>query len=533
MANPGQESTLIPASKSSKSSNNSSNTVQDKDMSDKIEIDRYNKQLNEEAMQRFMEYKKQQDLLEKQISEARQKDLNERSKSVAKKAKFWKRYDCDNYNYLCKAAVNDYYSQYYKLIDRVKWFADRGEPVDENKTEEEKEKEKVENAQDGGVKNPPKQPKSDLYIDYTNDFKQTFDKDGNVTGNNWNDSKCWHHKIWNYILEHPNGPGLNAEGKEDKNDPFYKQPFDKAAGIDKELKQVENDTNSNFLDGYNPNIFQSENDLAAERSYKMSMTAASNEFQQYQNGLGGMSFEEQAEVTTVSQNLQGISRGLTNSLNVIDQIITPKLTTYITDYMSGVLMSYTQEAVVEMLSFDMQQIVEMGMKLVPDYIKSPSEMLKELLSDNEAISDNEIKNAEEELRNKFNEKLSYGAAGISKYATEQLQKVNKELSMISYYSQMGPAWVNDKVEKAVSASLNFSMKYIGSARDSVIKERNKFVESASRNLAQRVAIQEGKKLEVLTKKKIDDANQKKAEALSMAKTQIQQAKMVIFGLLGV
>ena len=77
------------------------------------------------------------------------------------------------------------------------------------------------------------------------------------------------------------------------------------------------------------------------------------------------------------------------------------------------------------------------------------------------------------------------------------------------------------------------MKYIGSARDSVIKERNKFVESASRNLAQRVAIQEGKKLEVLTKKKIDDANQKKAEALSMAKTQIQQAKMVIFGLLGV
>ena len=39
MANPGQESTLIPASKSSKSSNNSSNTVQDKDMSDKIDIE--------------------------------------------------------------------------------------------------------------------------------------------------------------------------------------------------------------------------------------------------------------------------------------------------------------------------------------------------------------------------------------------------------------------------------------------------------------------------------------------------------------
>jgi hypothetical protein len=195
-------------------------------------------------------------------------------------------------------------------------------------------------------------------------------------------------------------------------------------------------------------------------------------------------------------------------------------------------MSYTQQAIIDILSFDAREIIDMGMKLVPDYVKTPSEILKELLSDNESITNSEVEKAEEDLRNAFNDKLSYYAGKISDFGVKQLEKVNKELCMISYYSNMGPAWLNDRVQDAVSTSVSFSMKYIGIARNKAMEERAKFVEMMSRELAHRVATQECKKLEVLGKEKIDKANQKKTEALSKAKTQIQQAKLIIFGILG-
>ncbi len=543
------------------------------------EDERQKKLEDYQKTEEYKEKEKKRQQKEEDKAKKQEKKENKRKEKEAekeeKRKRTWNGWYCDKHHEYVKTAVNQYYIKYYDTINETKWLEGRGNIIPQyeerklKKGEEKEEgtdKEYIEKEENGAVQIYVKSPKSVEYEQYENDFKVTYSKQKygqQESSDNWDN--CWHRTIWDYILEHPNGPGTGIEGE---NDPMYKKSTVEQAGVGQEVASVQVNTNSDFLNGKENNIYRSEAEIEMERSYKQAMTDASEDWENSnqtkrtqsttvriwtydENTLsikeGNMNISGLTDTgldittnktlynegATVQENLSGMTTSLTNSLNMIDQIITPKLVTYIGNYMATTVMTYTQKAMVDMMSFDPSEIVSLATQLMPNYITTPGQMMQMLLNNNDSISDNEIKKAEEEMMNKFNDKLAAGTAGIAKFANKQLEKCNNEIGMLSYYMQLGPAWVDQKIDKIVSSSLDTTLKYIGTTRDSVIKERNKFIKNVADNMARKLARQTNKKLETMTKQKIDELNTKKTEALAKADTMIQKAKLIIFGLLGV
>lgn len=537
------------------------------------------KEREEKKRQKEEEYKKSaeyQDKLRKQKEKEDEKNAKKQEKQDAKDLKeqrTWNHWYCDKHHSHVKAAVNQYYTMFKNVINDDAWNEGRGKEIQEQNGVEVK-LEKANEAElipSGPLVLVPKYKSYDVEIKpYENDYKAEYKKNSRgfdeIVSDNWDN--CWHRDRWEYILLHKNGPGKKNGSKgealsenEAKEDPIFKKGVVDNLDLDTQIaiREVKKDFNDDFLMGNETNdVFKSDVEIQNERDYNASMTTASQQWQNsnqtkqqdtstpdvylYNSYTGEIikSTEFKGLVVkniyndsnSVQDNLKGAAVGINSSLNMINEIITPKLVTYVTTYMTNVVATYTQRAVVQMLSFDAQEIVSMATKLMPNYIKTPAAIMKELLSTTEDISKIEIELKQNEMMSKFNNILGKKAAMISDAALKGLEKCNNEIAAVSYYTQMGPAWVNDKIEKVINESLKFTLGYIGKARDFVDKEKNKLVYNLSNEMSKQLALKANKALETTTKEKLDQIENKKQMALNKAKTMITKAKLMLFALIG-
>ena len=228
----------------------------------------------------------------------------------------------------------------------------------------------------------------------------------------------------------------------------------------------------------------------------------------------------------------GILNGVNAANNLIDSVITPKLVTYVTSYVTNIVMSYMTQSVTEMLSFDGSKIISYASKLMPNYLLSAGDILQNLLKTRESMNDELLNDTQQELFNKVNDEISKQVGNITDTVNKQLEKIGPTISNISYYSQMGPVWMSSKLDLATSKIIEQSMKTIGDGRDRVIKQRDKLIERVADAEAKKLAEKQNDKLQKQTKDQLDELEKKKQDAMNKVKTQLINVKLKLFAIIG-
>lgn len=250
------------------------------------------------------------------------------------------------------------------------------------------------------------------------------------------------------------------------------------------------------------------------------------------NGAGTSGFKEYKENSSIGENLSGTAAGIGAAANLINNVVTPNLVTYVTSYVTNVVMSYMTEATTEMLSFDPSIITSKAAGFMQNYILGPSEILKELTNPRESLNDLKVEDAQNELFGKISEKINEKVGKVTGEITKKLETIQPTIASISYYSQMGPAWMQSKIDLAIQKIVENCCSEIGKARDNLIAEKNKLIDNIADKKAKELGEKANDKVKKASKDTIDKANKAKQDAMNKVKTQIINVKLKLFALIG-
>ena len=258
----------------------------------------------------------------------------------------------------------------------------------------------------------------------------------------------------------------------------------------------------------------------------------------FMNGSSTSGFREYKEsgdkskLASSGENLSGALNGVNNAAQLIDSVITPKLTTYVTSYVTNVVMTYMSEAMVDMLSFDAGAVVGKAGEFMQKYIIGPGEIMQELLKPREALNDELIKDAENQLMDQINDKIGDTVGKMTDKVNKIMESVNPTIAGISYYAQMGPIWMQSKLDLAIGKIVENALSGIGQARDTVNKQKEDLINNLAEKQAQKLADNVNQKVKEQSKDQIDKLNKTKQDALNKVKTQLINVKLKLFALIG-
>ena len=256
--------------------------------------------------------------------------------------------------------------------------------------------------------------------------------------------------------------------------------------------------------------------------------AQKNWNEEFKNGATTDTFKERS----VSENMSGIATGISNSAQLINDLITPNLANYVMSYVSNELTSYMTEVITDMVSFDGSRIMSYATALMPNYLLQAGTIMNELLKPRELLNDLLVDDMQKELIDKFNKIIGDKIKVVTDKVNEGLEKVAPAIADIAYYSQMGPVWVQDKIDIAVNQAVESPKKGMTIARNAVNKEKDKFVENIGNKLAKKLADKVNAKTKEELKDKLDEVEKKKQEAIAKAKTLVINVKLKLFALIG-
>lgn len=221
------------------------------------------------------------------------------------------------------------------------------------------------------------------------------------------------------------------------------------------------------------------------------------------------------------------------ALNTVD--FTAKLpifVTYVVSYVTEIVTSYMATATADMLSIDTSQIISNAAKKLPNFIKGPAEVMGELLKDSEDTNAELQKKNEENLVNNLNKEIGNQVSKLTNGIDVNLGKVGETIENIGQYAYMGPVWFKSKIDLETKKIIENCCKQIASVRDSVKNDTQKQIDTLAEGLAQKKADQANQKTQESAKNTINDANKKKAQAMTMAKTAITNVKLKLMALIG-
>ena len=210
----------------------------------------------------------------------------------------------------------------------------------------------------------------------------------------------------------------------------------------------------------------------------------------------------------------------------------PIFTTYVLSYVTTIVTSYLAQATVDMLSIDASQIAANAGKMVPNFIKTPGEIMGELLKNSEDIMDEKNKELEKQEADSINNVISGQVSKITNKINEKLEGVQDTIADISKYAYMGPSWVKNQVDLATKKIIESSCKEIGKTRDNTKQNIQDQIDSLAESMAKKIADKTNIQTQEQSKEQIDQMNKKKAEAMTKAKTAITNAKLKLMALIG-
>lgn len=279
------------------------------------------------------------------------------------------------------------------------------------------------------------------------------------------------------------------------------------SGLDNEtisaLKQVKKNFNDEFMNG-----------------------SSTSGFRQY-TYTGNKSY-----LASSGENLSGVLNGINNAQQLIDKVITPKLISYVTAYVSNVVMSYMSNAITDMLSFDAGAIPTKAAEIMQEYIIGPGQIMQELLKTRESMNDELMQETQMQMINKINDKIGEGVGKVTDEINKIMDDINPTIAEISYYSQMGPVWVQSKLDLATQKIVENALSGIGQARDKLNKIKEDAIENMAEQKGKDLANKANDKIKRGLKDKLDEVNKQKQDAMNKVKTQIINVKLKLFALIG-
>lgn len=250
---------------------------------------------------------------------------------------------------------------------------------------------------------------------------------------------------------------------------------------------------------------------------------------EFMNGASTSGFKERS----AGENIGGIVKGVSAANNLIDSVITPKLVTYVTSYVTNVVSAYLASSMTEMLSFNPGEVTSMAAGLLKNYIIGPSQIMSELMKTREQMNDEQIEKTQQELFNKINDKIGETVGNVNKEINEKLETINPIIANIAYYSQMGPVWVSSKVDLATQKLVENCIKGITISKEALNKQKEEMMKNIAEGIAGRMAQKANDEVKRSLKDQIDEMNKKKQDAMNKVKAQIINAKLKIYALVGV
>jgi len=279
------------------------------------------------------------------------------------------------------------------------------------------------------------------------------------------------------------------------------------SGLDNEtisaLKQVQKNFNDEFMNG-----------------------SSTSGFKKYEKS------KDKNDLASSGENLSGVLNGINNTQQIIDSIITPKLVSYVTAYVSNVVMSYMSNAITDMLSFDAGAIPTKAAEIMQEYIIGPGQIMQELLKTRESMNDELMQETQMQMINNVNAKIGEGVGKVTDEINKIMDDINPTIAEISYYSQMGPVWVQSKLDLATQKIVENALSGIGQARDKINKMKEDAIENMAEQKGKDQANKTNDKVKRGLKDKLDEVNKQKQDAMNKVKTQITNVKLKLFALIG-
>ena len=243
-------------------------------------------------------------------------------------------------------------------------------------------------------------------------------------------------------------------------------------------------------------------------------------------------YDGQNSSKSTGENLTGVTQGITNSAQLINSIITPKLTTYVSSYVTEVVMSYMQQAMVDMLSFDPGNIMSYAMAMMPNYLIDAGQIMNELLKPSESINEERANQELNKLTDEINKTINDKVGVVTNEINKKLSYINNEIGSIAFYATQGPAFVQQKIDLYIKKTIETCFKGIAKARDTVNDEKDKVIKSIGNKMGEQVAKKTNEKLKNQTKDQLMQIEQKKKDAMNKVKTQIINVKLKLMALIG-
>ena len=256
--------------------------------------------------------------------------------------------------------------------------------------------------------------------------------------------------------------------------------------------------------------------------------AQTNWNDEFKNGATIDTFKEKS----VGENMSGIATGIGNSMQLINSVITPNLTTYVVSYVTNTLTGYLTTCITEMLSFDASAIMSYASQMMPSFLIDAGQILQELLQPREMLNDMLLQDLQNELLGKFNELLGDKIKVVTDKINAELEKVAPTIAEISYYSQMGPAWVQSKIDLAVDQATLAPIKAMTQAKDAVNIEKEKLIQNIGAKMGAKLAKKANDAIKDTTKEGLDQIEIVKQESMAKVKTVIINVKLKLFALIG-
>lgn len=242
--------------------------------------------------------------------------------------------------------------------------------------------------------------------------------------------------------------------------------------------------------------------------------------------------KDENDLASTGENLQGILNGINSANQLIDSVITPKLTTYVTSYVTNIVMSYMTQATTEMLSFNLGVIASEAAKIMPAYLIGAGELMQELLKPRELMNDELVKDAEKEIVENINSMIGDTVGKMTDEVNKILDDINPTIAEIAYYSQMGPVWMQSKLDLAIGKIVEKSVSKIGTFRDTLIMKKEEAINNVAVGQAKGLADKANDKIKTQLKDNLDKLNKSKQDALNKVKTQLINVKLKLFALIG-
>lgn len=234
---------------------------------------------------------------------------------------------------------------------------------------------------------------------------------------------------------------------------------------------------------------------------------------------------------TPEEAAKNLGNNLANiGLDIVE--ITTDIVTSVVGSFTEEIMSYTGEVVAEIASLDLGMIASQMGAYLSAGLKTPDELIKEIMTSAEKQVENSEKEQEQRAKNKKLAEIKLKMQAFEEKMDKIMTEVKEKIDTVMYYIEQGPAWLEAQLAGILDKGMSYVKKYAAVAVSEVNKQKEKFINDMAFKMAQKAAAKINEKALLVQKAIIDTAARIAAKALAIAKALIAKALMLIMGLLG-